>query len=575
MKESIDSSSFLAIKIDRMQTKIFFFDIVDETYHLIASSESSTSVDAPFHDVREGISRAVDRIQKITGRRFYDEESNFILPTQADGNGVDHLVITYGFYSEIKVISMGLLESVSLESLTKLLEMTQLNHFDQIGMNDSRKLEEIIALFTNNFPEMVVIAGGVNDGAARSIMRQLELLLFCIKLLPKEKRPYLIFSGNSDFEAQMREVIGDLMPFQITQNLRPTINQENLLPAYDLISTINAELLGHKIGGFSHLIKNSLNSPMPISNSSQIMAKFLSLLNKNKEKNVLYLDFGKEVISFSAGSAGISKFLYKNYSFNNNFQVFLKDLNINDVIKRSYEPVNEDEVKSYLWNKTIHPNAVPTTDMHLSIDRAITAIMINSIYGEMQQKWQDFSFDINQVIVSGEIFSQFFSYGDTLLTLLDSLSPSSISTFYIDMHEILPVLGAISKINRYLPVQLMETSAIALLAKVIPFKSNVKIGTELANVILEFEDGNRIESIIEQGMIYQLPVPTGTFVNMIVEQKVKLESDTILKNYEKGFTLQGGLCGLIIDARGRPVLIPKDSLKRKEIQKVWRIQLNH
>jgi hypothetical protein len=208
MKEIVETSTVLAIKIDLKTTKIFFFDIVDEKYHLIATSEADSTALPPYNDIREGISKAIDRIQQITGKHLVDEESNFILPGQSDGSGVDHLVLTFGFFSQIKVISMGLLESVSLESLTKLLANTQLDHIDQIGMNDPRKLEEIIGIFTNKMPEMVIISGGIDDGASNSVFKQLEMLLFCIKLVPKEKRPYIIFAGNEDLEPKIHETIG-------------------------------------------------------------------------------------------------------------------------------------------------------------------------------------------------------------------------------------------------------------------------------------------------------------------------------------------------------------------------------
>ncbi|OJX41220.1 MAG: hypothetical protein BGO78_00270 [Chloroflexi bacterium 44-23] len=574
MKENLETSTVLAIKIDRMVTKIFFFDIVDEKYHLIASSEARTTSEPPFNDVREGVSHAIDRIQQITGRHFYDDEGSLITPMQSDGSGVDHLVITFGFFSKISIVSVGLLESISLESLNKLLATTQLAHLDQIGMNDSRKLEEIIALFTNKLPDMVVIAGGVNEGAARSIMRQVDMLLFCIKLVPRDKRPYLIFSGNSDFEPQIRESVGDITNFQLTQNLRPSINHENLMPAYNMISQVQAEILGHKIGGFSQLSMHCVLSPLPFSHTTQIMTRFLSLLSKNKEKNVLYIDFGKEVISLSAGNEGNSTFLAEDYSLNYKLNTLLPNLNIGEVIKKSHLPVTEEEVKNFLWDLSIHPNTIPTTENHLAIEKAVTEILIQNLYRKMLTKWPDFPLTIQQVIVSGEIFQNHFGYGESLQTILDSFMPDGIVTLYLDQHGILPVLGAIAAINRYLPIHIMDSSVIALLAKVIPIKSNAKPGSEIAVVITEFEDGNRIETKIEQGMIYRLHVPAGQMVNLYIEPKTKIDIDPATKNFNKGFPLQGGLCGVVIDARGRPLMLPKDFQKRKEIQKIWGLQLS-
>ena len=145
--------------------------------------------------------------------------------------------------------------------------MTQLDHIDQIGMNDPRKLEEIIGIFTNKMPEMVIISGGIDDGASNSVFKQLEMLLFCIKLIPKEKRPFIIFAGNEDLEPRIQETIDDLTNYSMTSKIRFSMNQENLLPAFLKVNKINAELLNQKIGGFGQVASSCQSVPMPFSQS--------------------------------------------------------------------------------------------------------------------------------------------------------------------------------------------------------------------------------------------------------------------------------------------------------------------
>jgi hypothetical protein len=45
------------------------------------------------------------------------------------------------------------------------------------------------------------------------------------------------------------------------------------------------------------------------------------------------------------------------------------------------------------------------------------------------------------------------------------------------------------------------------------------------------------------------------------------------KNSHKGLIVQGGLCGLIFDARGRPLRLPKNNSERFEILTNWRKSL--
>lgn len=567
MRENVETSSVIAIRIDKRSSKVFFFDIVDDKYHLIASSEFKTTYSPPFNDIREGISKAIDRIQQVTGKHFLDSDSNFILPVQEDGSGVDQLVVTFGFFSEIKVVSMGLLESVSLESLKKLLSMTQLNHIDQIGMNDPRKLEEIIALFTNKSPEMVMISGGIDDGASSSVFKHLEMLLFCIKLIPKEKRPYIIFSGNESLETKIRELINDLTSFDLTPNLRYSITKENLQPAFNKVNKVNSELMRQKIGGFGMLSSFCQTTPTPFSQAMILMAKFLSRIIEDQNNKLLLLDFGKECISFTTGINGEVGFSYLEFSLNNNFENYLKELNFQEIIQTSYEPIDLEEAKFYLWEKTLSPDSVPTTVNHLAIEKALISSIIKKNFSNSIIPPSEKSNSFDQIILSGDVFSNQLSPAASLLSVIDGILPKGISTFYLDAHGILPVLGSIALTNRILPVQIFESSAILLLAKVITVSSNAKIGTKLANVIMEFEDGSKSEITIEQGMIYRLPVQTGRKVKIRIEPKSKLEIDST--GITRGLLIQSGLCGIIIDARGRPLIFIKDDIRRKEIYKKW------
>ncbi len=567
MKEIVETSSVLAIKIDKRSSKVFFFDIVDEKYHLIASSEVKTTFTPPFNDIREGISKAIDRISQITGRRFFDEESNFILPVQADGSGVDNLVITFGFFSEIKVVSMGLLESVSLESLKKLLSMTQLDHIDQVGMNDQRKLEEIISLFKNKTPEMVIISGGIDDGASISVFKQLEMLLFCIKLLPKEKRPYIIFSGNQGLEAKIKETINEITLFDFTPHLRYSLDKENLYPAFIKVNKINGELMQQKIGGFGALANFSQSTPMPFSQSMILMAKFLSLVIEDQKKKLLIIDFGKESISFTTGNGGEGTFSYLNYSLNNNLEKLVKEVNFQEIIQIAYEPLEEEEIKLYLWEKTLTPDLVPTTQNHLAIEKALISAIIKNHFFLNELGTGAHVNAIDQIIFSGEVFTNYLQTSEALLSILDGVLPTGISTFYLDSHGILPVLGSIANTNRVLPVQILESSTISLLAKVITIVSSAKIGTIIALIQIEDSDGIKNELTIEQGMIYRLPVQTGQIVKIKIEQKNRLEIDSTI--FSRSLTIQSGICGIIIDARGRPIVLPKEEVKRKDLVKKW------
>ena len=97
--------------------------------------------------------------------------------------------------------------------------------------------------------------------------------------------------------------------------------------------------------------------------------------------------------------------------------------------------------------------------------------------------------------------------------------------------------------------------------------STAKIGTIIASIHLEDPDGSKSEITVEQGMIYRLPVQSGQIVKIKIEPKGRIEIDSSLLS--KPFAIQSGVCGILIDARGRPILFPKEEVKRKDLVKKW------
>ena len=169
MSETFKTASVLGIKIDEHSTKLFLFDIVDGKYTLLATSESGSTHKSPYFDLREGIIKAIDDIQSITGRFIADEEMNLIIPSQDDGNGVDLISVSLGFLDKVTVIPVGLLENVSIESNTNLMQMTHLSVVDSISLNDSRSLQEIFSQINNIRPDLIFLSGGIQNGAKKSI----------------------------------------------------------------------------------------------------------------------------------------------------------------------------------------------------------------------------------------------------------------------------------------------------------------------------------------------------------------------------------------------------------------------
>ncbi len=569
MSELVELASVLGIKIDIHTTKLFLFDVVDGKFHLLATSEADTSFKPPYSDIREGFFKAIENLQQISGRILIDGDTNLIVPSQTDGSGVDQIAFTYGFLDQISIITAGLLEGVSISSLSNLINSTHIKHLDQISLNDSRKIDEILSSVMNNRPDIILLSGGTENGANKSVLRMMEIILFCIKHLPKERIPELVYAGNSSIATKIQEMTSSIANLSITENIRPTLEDENLVPALTFINELSSQMMVKKISGFEYLFNFTRSVPIPYNQATGIMTRFLNKLANEKNGNILVIDLSKEIILVAGSNNGtLHQNVVENSLFNHPDH-FLTETNIREISKWLSINKEKEDVNDYVWGKSIRPNIIPNDKDELIIEISIIKNLIRKNYHFFKNKFSISTDKWNQIVINGDSLSNFDNPNDIALILLDAIQPKGITNLFLDQHGILPVLGSIAGDNPILPIQILEGTSISLLAKVFSIESKVKIGTPILKIRLEFKDGTYLEEQIIKGSIVKLPISAGQIVKLFIQPLSNIDMDQFGNSIDKGLIIQGGLCGVIFDARGRPIQLQKNNSERYEQFQKW------
>ena len=99
-------------------------------------------------------------------------------------------------------------------------------------------------------------------------------------------------------------------------------------------------------------------------------------------------------------------------------------------------------------------------------------------------------------------------------------------------------------------------------------RSDARPGTPILRVRLVFEDGNDSRMEVKQGSLVPLPVRHGQSAQVYLESMHGTEIDP-RRRTAGGFKIVGGVCGAVIDARGRPLSLPDDAVKRREMLLRW------
>ncbi len=580
-RSSASADSVLAIDVGTTNTRTALFDVVDSRYRFIASGTAPTTVNAPYKDIGEGIGIALDRLQAITGRIIIGSDGSFIIPTRIDGSGVDKIVATLSAGPPLKVIVLGLLDDLSLGSVRRVAESTYSKVVDSIGLNDPRNPAERIDAIIKHSPDLIIVAGGTNGGASQSVIQLLESVGLASYLIPKEKKPEVLFAGNETLQEEVKQIMGSLVSVDCAPNIRPTLGAERVSAVHIPLAKLVGKVQARRISGVQELDRWSEGKMLPSATAFGRIIRFLSKIYDPK-KGVLGVNVGAGSTIIAAGFSGkISLGVYPEYSLGSQLKELLTHTSLQSISRWLHEDVSRDYLQDYLHTKALYPASIPATNEDLDIEQALARqamrLSINRLAADFlplaRRSSQKLLPQFEPILASGSVLTCAPSKGHSLIMLLDGIQPVGITTFVLDESHIISAIGSVAAVNPVLPVQVLETSAFVNLGTVISPLSNVRANTPILKVKMQTDDGNEQDLVVKQGSLATLPLPIGQSARLNLSPLQR--ADVGMGGPGRGGKLQviGGALGVIFDARGRPIRLSSDMAKRREENRRWLMQL--
>lgn len=559
------SESLIAIDIGPVITRALFFDVVDGQYRFVSSSNVQSTFRAPYHDVNEGIFEAISHLEQNTIRTFF-EDSRLVIPARSSGYGVDQLVMTSSAGPLIRIVILGLLEDVSLASARHLAGMVQGVVVDAIGLNDPRRQDSQIDIILQAHPDLLIITGGTNSGATRSMAKIVETLNFTLPLFPRDKRPEIIFAGNEVIANQVKDALAKLVEVHIAPNIRPEIGHENLAPAAEILNETIMRIRARQIGGFQSYQTICTVPPVPTHHAFGRVVRFLSKIN-NPTKGVMGIDLGPSSLCVATAEKGNLNLSINTLGIDHEPSRLLNEISISDITRWTPGLLTDVQARDLIWQKSLQPGSTPATSETLALEHALARELITLGLKKHNQTYpQRRTFE--PILVSGQTFSR-ATPGQSMMILLDSLQPQGVTTFIIDPYGIAPAIGAISNHNALMPVQVIESNAFINLGTVITAISKAKYGTPILRVKVEYEIGEQVSVDVRQGVVTSLPIQSGQSAQIHLQPLRPVEIYPGRKDETRSFKIVGGLCGVVIDTRGRPLILPSDMNRSRDVQKKW------
>ncbi|MBI3152665.1 MAG: glutamate mutase L [Chloroflexi bacterium] len=573
----VDGNSLLAIDVGAANTRAVLFDVIEGEYRFVASGTAPTTAEAPFKDVAEGARNAIMSLQKILGKNLLDASRGLITPSQSNGTGVDALVVTLSAGPVVKTVVVGLLKDVSLESARRLTESTYTRIVDTIGLNDQRRPDQQIDSILRLRPDLVLITGGTDGGASLSIQKLLEPIGLASFLLPQEKRPAVLFAGNEKMGAEVKTLVGELATsLHFSPNVRPSLETEDIDPAERELARMFINIRKRQIKGVDLLDLWSGGHMLPTAYATGRMVRFLAKVYGSK-KGILSVDLGASAAVIAAGFNGKSTLkVSPQFGLGENLPGLLNYTTLEEILRWSSLDISNGVLRDYLYQKSLYPSTIAATREDLAMSQAVAR---QALYLAMQSARRDFPQNIasikpnltplfEPILAGGGALSDASRPGHNLLLLLDSIQPVGVTTVILDQNNLLPLLGAAASQNNILPVQVLESGAFLSVGTIVSPVVSASYGTLILKAKLNYENGAEARVDLKYGTLETLPLAIGETGKLTIQG---------LRGADVGFgpgrsgtiPVSGGALGVVFDGRGRPLELPSDTVRRRELIKKW------
>ncbi len=576
MTSLVTSDSLLALDIGTINTRALLFDVINGHYRFVAAGSAKTTAGAPFLDAGEGVRMAINRLEELTGRVILGSGDNLITPTRPEGSGVDAVVMTMSAGPPLKVVAVGLLEEVSVESARHLAETTYSNIVGKLSLNDRRKQEIRIDTILKLRPDLIIIAGGIEGGASRSIRKLLEAIGLSNFLLPREQRPQVLYAGNQSMQKEVKESLGSVSDLHFSPNIRPTWEIEQLAPAQQQLTEIFRKIRSKQVLSIRELDGWAHGRMMPTAVAFERVIRFLSKIY-DPSKGVLGIDIGASSTTIATAFTGKSSLgVYPQFGLGANLPNLLRYIRLDDIHHWLSEEIPAETIRDYIYNKAAFPASLPATTEELAIEQAITRqvmqLSIKKISSGFPKRIARNRSGIlpwfEPVMATGSVLTQAPTHGQSMLMLLDGLQPTGVTTILLDQNNLVSALGAAADVNPLLAIQVLGSNTMLNLGAVIAPVGTARIGTPILRVKITYDDGREANLDVKYGSLEVLSLPMGAVATIRLQPLHRFD---VGMGPGRGGRLQvvGGSLGVVIDARGRPLVLNPDPTRRREKIKKW------
>ena len=563
-------------------TKAILIERTADGFRLVARGEAPTTVEAPFDDVTVGVVNALGELEELTQRRFL--ESGKIATPAHDSAGADLYLSTSSAGGGLQMLVSGIVGAMTAESAQRAALGAGAIVIDVLAADDGREEFQKIDRIRSLRPDMILMSGGTEGGAISHLLDMAEILRAA------DPRPRLghgfrlpvIFAGNSAARDALREVLQDKVELIFVDNLRPVLERENLGPAREAIHRLFLEHVMAQAPGYDKLLTWT---SAPVMATPAAVGEMVQAAARVEGQNVLAVDIGGATTDvFSVFGETFNRTVSANLGMSYSVSNVLAEAGTAGIKRWVPFEISDSDLRNRLRNKMIRPTTIPQTMRDLLIEQAVAREALRlaldhhrqlavGLKGVQQRRTVADVFaqaesgatlvkmmDLGLIIGSGGILSHAPRRAQAALMLMDAFQPEGVTELAVDSIFMMPQLGVLAQVLPEAAAEVFRRDCLIPLGTVIAPVGSAREGAAALRVT---GVGEGVE--VPFGDLACVPLESGQSAEVEIEPARGLDVGAG-RGRSLRATVRGGVVGLVIDARGRPLALPDDeNLRRRKI----------
>lgn len=601
---STDLNVIVATDCGSTTTKAILIEKTPEGYRQTFRGEAPTTVEVPYEDVTRGVLNAMAELEELSGRKILDGER---IITPARGNtGVDVYISTSSAGGGLQMTVAGVVESMTAESAQRAALGAGAIVMDVLASSDRRRPHERIQRIRTLRPDMVLLSGGTDGGTIEHVVALAELIAAArprTRLGAAFKLP-IVYAGNREAREYVRKALGEGVELHVTENLRPTLDVENLAPARNEIHELFLKHVMMQAPGYRKLMSwvgaPIMPTPAAVGNIIQAAARKRNLnivgVDIGGATTDVFSDFTVEAGGLDAGMAErvFNRTVSANFGMSYSISNVLAEAGIKNILRWIPFDIAESDLRNRIKNKMIRPTTVPQLLEDLKIEQAIAreALRLSfiqhkalavSLKGVQRARGFGESLDrtasgqtlidmprLDLIIGSGGVLSHAPRRSQAALMLIDAFEPQGITRLAVDSIFMMPHLGVLAEINEVAATEVFEHDCLIELGTCVSPLNKARPGARCFDYALTANGETRRGAVGDREMKVE-PLGAGQTASLRLEPHGGVDLGAG-RGKPVEATVHGGVVGIVFDGRGRPLEFPEKD--RVELLNRWVEALN-